>query len=107
AGPGAPVPCPPRRPPAPAPLHAGFLALLPRGEMHARLAFRGVRCPHRRNDAVAEVVALAWKWYVRLVRRGQDPAAFASALATFAARAVRSGRRLCGREPARAALCPL
>src|SRR5262245_15464594 len=96
-----------RRPPAPAALHAGFLQLLPRVELHARVAFRHVRCPHRRNDAVAEVVALAWKWYVRLVRRGQDPASFVTALATFAARAVRSGRRLCGREPAREALSPV
>src|SRR5262249_38071935 len=96
-----------RRPPAPAALHAGFLQLLPRVERHARVAFRGVRCPHRRADAVAEVVALAWKWYVRLVCRGQDPAAFAAALATFAARAVRSGRRLCGRESVKEALSAL
>jgi len=96
-----------RHTPSPAALHAGFLQLLPRVEMHARVAFRHVRCPHRRNDAVAEVVALAWKWYVRLVRRGKDPASFVTALATFAARAVRSGRRLCGREPAREALSAL
>jgi hypothetical protein len=50
---------------------------------------------------VAEVVALAWKWFVRLACRGKDAKRFARAIATFAARAVRSGRRLCGQERAR------
>ena len=34
----------------------------------------------------------------RLVKKGKDPTTFASAIATFAARAVNSGRRLCGME---------
>src|SRR5262245_35712536 len=94
-----------RRTPSPAALHAGFLQLLPRVERHARVAFRHVRCPHRRADAVAEVVALAWKWYVRLVRRGQDPASFVTALAAFAARAVRSGRGLTAAPAPSASAC--
>src|SRR5947209_3056756 len=53
------------------------------------------------------MVALAWKWFVRLDRLGKDPSAFPSALATFAARAVVSGRRLCGQEPAQEVLSPL
>jgi hypothetical protein len=76
-----------------------FLAVLPRVERHARIRFRGVRCPHARADAVAETLALAWSWFVALVRWGQDPTRFASVLATYAVRHVRSGRRLCGQEP--------
>src|SRR5262245_58021196 len=76
-----------------------FLAVLPRVERHARVRFRGVRCPQARADAVAETLALAWAWFVALVRRGQDPAQFVTVLATYAVRHVRNHRRLCGQEP--------
>ena len=62
-----------------------FLSLLPRIERHGRFYFRFLRCPHKREEAVAEMVALAWRWYVRLVKRGKDPSQFSSALASFAA----------------------
>jgi hypothetical protein len=75
-------------------------------ERHGRFAFRGLRCPAQRDDAVAEAVALAWRWFARLAARGQDPSAFPSALATFAARAVHDGRRVCGRESDKDALSP-
>src|SRR5262249_44727046 len=39
-------------------------------------------------------------------RRGRDAALFPSALATFAARAVANGRRLCGQERANDVLSP-
>ena len=55
---------------------------------------------------VAEAVALAWRWYLRLVERGKDPAAFVSALAGYAARAVRRGRRVCGQEAGQEVLSP-
>ena len=92
--------------PAPEPLHAGFLSILPRVEVHARVCFRHVKCAHRRDDAVAEAVAVAWAWYSRLADRGKDATQFPSALASLAARHVRSGRRLCGQEPARDVLSP-
>ena len=47
------------------------------------------------------MAALSWRWFVRLVRRGKDVTQFVSALATYAARAISSGRRVCGRERAR------
>ena len=47
-------------------LHARFLRLLPKIETHARICFRGVRCPVTREDRVAECVALAWQWFLRL-----------------------------------------
>jgi hypothetical protein len=75
-------------------------------ERHGRFAFRGLRCPAQRDDAVADTVALAWRWFARLVARGKDPSAFPSALATFAARAVYDGRRVCGRESDQDALSP-
>jgi hypothetical protein len=72
-----------------------FLALLPRVELHARVYFRHLQ-PDRKEEAVAETIALAWGWFLRLTTRGKDVTQFVSALASFAARAVYSGRRLCG-----------
>lgn len=79
-------------------LHAGFLSLLPRIETHARMAFRHLRCPHRQEDAVAETIAITWRWYVRATQRGKDVSQFVAAFAGFAARHVRSGRKLCGQK---------
>src|SRR5262249_54759421 len=67
-------------------------------ELHARIAFRHLTCPDQRSDAIAEVIALAWAWFVRLARRGKDASPFVVALARFAARRVRPGRKLCGVE---------
>ncbi|OAI44756.1 hypothetical protein AYO44_13535 [Planctomycetaceae bacterium SCGC AG-212-F19] len=60
-----------------------------------------VACPHRKADCVAETVALAWKWFLGLAERGKDATHFPSVLASFAARAVRSGRRVCGQHRAK------
>ena len=79
-------------------LHAHFLLILPRIEKHALIYFRGLSCPHRKEEAVQETVALAWKWFVRLVERGKDPLSFPAVLASYAARAVKCGRRICGQE---------
>ena len=87
-------------------LQARFLLLLPRIERHGRICFRDVRCPHRKEEALQEMRALSWRWFVRLVNKGKDPANFASALASFAARRVRSGRLLCHHERPRDALSP-
>lgn len=84
-----------------------FERALPRIRTHAVIVFRDVRCPHRKEDLIAETLALAWMWWVRLCRRGKRPQQFVSAIATFAARAARSGRRVCGTEPAKDVLSPL
>src|SRR6185436_14103918 len=86
------------------PLQARFLTLLPRIERHGRVFFRGVRCPVRKADLIAETVALCWKWIVRLAERGKDGFLFPMRLASYAAQAVKSGRRLCGQLKARDAL---
>ena len=89
-------------------LHATFLThVLPRVERHGKIYFRQVRCPDRKEELLAELRGLAWKWYVRLVRRGKNVLAFVSALATYAARAVNSGRRVCGHERKKDVLSPL
>jgi hypothetical protein len=89
------------------PIHVVFLAILPRIELHGRIYFRHLKNASLKEEAIAEMVALAWKWHVRLSQRGKDVTTFPSAIATFAARAVRSGRRLCGQEKTKDVLSPL
>jgi Sigma-70, region 4 len=86
--------------PTGASLHARFEALLPRIQRHGEVYFRHVNCPIKKADFIAEMVALVWKWLLRLAERGKDGFQFPMALASYAARAVRSGRRLCGQEKA-------
>jgi hypothetical protein len=88
-------------------LHAGFLGIAPRIVTHGHIYFRHIRCPLQREDAISEMLALVWLFYVRLSQRGKDPAQFVSALATFAARRVQSGGRLTGMEKSRDVLSPL
>jgi hypothetical protein len=95
-------PCCP--PPGACCLHARFLSILPRIQAHAEIHFRHLRCPGRREDAVAEVVALAWMWFLRLTRQRKDVAGFVSAVADFAVRHVRSGRKLCGQDRSKDAM---
>lgn len=77
-------------------LQAAFLGLRGRIIKHARIYFRDIRCSERRADCIAEVVALCWRWFCRLAKQGKDARQFPSVLATFAARQVCCGRRLCG-----------
>jgi hypothetical protein len=93
--------------PSPSHLNTAFLSILPRIELHALVYFRWIRCPQRKADAVAETVAISWNWFVRLVERGKDPLSFPVMLASYAARAVRCGRRLCGQEKGKDALSSL
>jgi hypothetical protein len=88
-------------------LHARFLRLLPKLETHARIVFRGIRCPVKQEDRVQECVALGWKWFLRLTEQGKDVFAFPMAFAALLARAVKCGRRLCGQERSRDVLSPL
>ena len=79
-------------------LHARFLRLLPKLEAHARICFRGVRCPVKQADRVQECVALGWQWFRRLSAQGKDAFAFPMAFLALLARAVKGGRKLCGQE---------
>jgi hypothetical protein len=81
--------------------HQHFLSILPRIRTHAEVSFRYLRCAARRADAIAEVIALSWKWYLRLIEQGKDVNEFVTTLADFAVKHVRCGRRLCGQEKAK------
>ncbi len=87
--------------------HAAFLAIVPRIERHGRVYFRLLNDADKLEDLIAEMVALSWKWFLRLAERGKDPSLFPSAIASYAARAVRSGRGICGQENGKDVLSPL
>jgi hypothetical protein len=86
-------------------LHDRFLLILPRVELHGRIYFRHLRC-HQKADAIQEMRALAWQWFLRLHQRGRDPVDFLSGFVTLLARAVNSGRRLAGMARAKDVLNP-
>ena len=50
-----------------------FFIALPRIARHARFYFRYLKREHDHDDAVAEAVALAWNWFIRLVQQGKTP----------------------------------
>lgn len=78
--------------PAPA-WHSRFLAMLPNIRRHVELRLRNLK-PEAREDAAAEVIALAFANYARLVVTGKENRAFASPLASYALAAFRGGRRV-------------
>jgi hypothetical protein len=85
-------------------------ATLPRIERHGQVYFRQVKCLTARRskeELLAEMRGLAWKWFLRLVRRRKKVLAYVSTLGCFVARAVHSGRRVCGHEKAKDAMSPL
>ena len=80
-------------------LHVAFLALVPKIKKQARNAFAFYKCADQKADQVAETIALAWKWFVRLHERGKNVATFPVVFAILVARAVASGRRIAEGEP--------
>jgi hypothetical protein len=98
----------PSYPAALARLQATFLSsVLPKVLSHGRVYFRHVWSTELKEEYIAEMVALAWRWHQRLAERGKDATQFPTAIATFAARAVRSGRRLAGMDRSKDVLSPL
>jgi hypothetical protein len=91
----------------PANLQTRFLEIMPRIENHARIYFREVRCAIRKADCIAEAVAIAWKWFCRIAKKGKDATQFVGALARLAARAVRAGRRVGAGERANDVMSPV
>lgn len=78
-----------------------FATILPAILTYLTSVFRFVRCAQTRDDMLAESVGLCWKWFVRVKEKGKNPAEFPTALARFAARAVRAGRTVCGSQRAK------
>ena len=87
-------------------LQERFLHLLPRIELHGLIYFRAVKCPAKKADVIQEMRALAWKWFIRLARRGKNPDDFLAAFVRFVARSVKSGRRITGMESAKDVMNP-
>lgn len=74
-------------------LHDRFLALLPQIRNHAHIAFRHER-PEGREELIAEVLANAFVAFTRLMERGLENVIYATPLAKYAIRQVRSGRKV-------------
>src|SRR6185369_14751389 len=84
--------------PSLATLQASFIAILPKIRAAGHVYFRHLRCSDTKQDAMNELVALAWKWFIRLAQRGKEATQYPTILGEFAARHVNAGRRLCGIE---------
>ena len=78
---------PPRVTLSPRRLQARFLSILAKIQTHARIFFRHVRCRCKREDFIAETIALAWKWFKLMAEKGKDATQFPTALASYAAKA--------------------
>ena len=86
---------------------AGFLAVLPAIQTHARIQFRKLP-PERREDAIQEAISSACYSYHRLAVRGRLHVVRPSMLATYAVNYVRNFRHLGGRQDsARDVMSPL
>ena len=79
-------------------LQNAFLMLLPKIQTHAQISFRHIPCADQRTDRMAEAIALAWKWFLRLHELGKDINQFPMVFVYLVVKAVRSGRRLAGQE---------
>jgi len=73
-----------------------FLEIMDQVLNHAQFAFRHVKNDADRDDYIQETLCLAWKWVRRLLERGKDPREFPSAIAGFATKHLKSGRRFVG-----------
>jgi hypothetical protein len=79
---------------------------LPHIEACAHARFRRVRDPGTREDAIANVIAIAWQQWVSAIRHRKDPNEFIGSIADKAIRRVRVGRRLDRQESANDVLSP-
>jgi len=85
-------------------LHHQFLEILPKIQTHAEITFGFIRCPHKKADRVAETVALAWKWFIRLAEQGKEVNQFIVTFCRLVVRAVKSGRKITGMHKSKDAL---
>jgi hypothetical protein len=88
-------------------LHTRFTKLLPKIELHGRIYFRHVRCPHRKAELLQDMRSLGWKWFLRLNEQGKDVSQFVTSFIGFLARAVNSGRRITGLAKSNDVLNPM
>ena len=83
-----------------------FEEVLPRIVRHCQVQFRNVKCQTTREELTAEAMGLSWKWWRKLCEKGKDPTRFVSAIASFAVKAARSGRRVAGQDRPKDVLSP-
>jgi len=76
--------------------HVVFLAILEPLLRHAQFAFRHIRNEHDREDFIQEVLCIAWNWTLRMLENNKDPREFPTAVAEFASKHVKAGRRFVG-----------
>jgi len=81
-------------------IQQSFTEALPRIEGLAS-AYLRMKNSERKDEAIQEVVALSWKAYRDLVAQGRDVEKLLGRIVEFAAKQVRSGRRLGGAQPIR------
>jgi hypothetical protein len=53
-------------------LQSTYLSLMPPIRRHGEVVFRCIPCQDRKEDAICEMLALAWKWLLSLAERGKD-----------------------------------
>lgn len=69
--------------------------------------FTGIRCADTRDDLTAEAVALSYKYFLSMRRRGRDvDTELMCGVAGNAAKSALSGRQLAGDRPRKDALSP-
>jgi hypothetical protein len=86
---------------------AGFLAILPTVQTHARIQFRRLSADQR-EEAIQEAIASACAAYQLLAAQGKLSVAHPSTIADYAVRQVRDGRHVGGRRDSlRDVLSPL
>ena len=83
-----------------------FVRILPAIQTHASIRFRKLP-PQRKEDAVAESVAVAAVNYQRLAAAGRLNRAYVSSLAGFSVRHAAQDRRIGGRQSSGDVLSPL
>ena len=74
--------------------HQKFLAMLPAIVTHAKIAFRHLRSPEAREEAIQEVICNACCAVARLAELGKLDLAYASVLARFGVAQPRDGRKV-------------
>jgi hypothetical protein len=85
------IPKPPRRKLTPE-HQRQFLGMLPVIRKKARMAFQDLD-PEGKEEATAEVIAVAYVMFVGLVQQGREALAYPSVLAMYAVKRVRVGRK--------------
>lgn len=86
---------------------ASFVEALPRLRRHAYVHSRGIRDPGRRDDFIATSLGRGWQHWLQCYRDSKDPSQFVSAIADYAVRATRAGRRVDHQESAGDVMSPV